>query len=96
MTSYEQMKGCLIYNYLLNQKTVDHGDPTFCSIDPNILLHDVENRAVSFGFKSRHTGGANFAFGDGSVHFISQSIDMRAYQLLGTRNDGQVFDGSAF
>jgi len=44
----------------------------------------------SWGFKSRHSGGANFLFGDGSVHFIKQSIDMRAYQLLGCRNDGQA------
>ena len=45
---------------------------------------------VSFGFKSRHTGGANFLRGDGTVTFISQTIDHRTYQLLGCRNDGQV------
>jgi len=44
---------------------------------------------VSFGFKSRHSGGCNFCFADGSVHFLSQSIDHRTYQLLGCRNDGQ-------
>ena len=43
----------------------------------------------SWGFKSNHTNGANFVFADGSVKFISQSIDMTAYQLLGGRNDGQ-------
>ncbi len=47
------------------------------------------NWSVSWGFKSNHSGGANFVFGDGSVHFISQSIDHRTYQLLGCRNDGQ-------
>jgi len=42
----------------------------------------------SWGFKSRHTSGVNLVFGDGSVRFVSQSIDHRTYQLLGCRNDG--------
>jgi len=44
----------------------------------------------SWGFKSRHTNGVNFVFGDGSVRFVTQSIDHRTYQLLGCRNDGQA------
>ena len=44
----------------------------------------------SWGFGSRHTGGSNFAFADGSIRFLSQSIDHRSYNLLGCRNDGQV------
>jgi prepilin-type processing-associated H-X9-DG protein/prepilin-type N-terminal cleavage/methylation domain-containing protein len=46
------------------------------------------NWDTSWGFKSRHTGGANFLFCDGSVHFINQSIDRMTYNLLGCRNDG--------
>jgi len=41
------------------------------------------------GFKSRHTGGAQFVFGDGSVQFLSQSIDMVMYNRLGAKADGQ-------
>jgi prepilin-type N-terminal cleavage/methylation domain-containing protein/prepilin-type processing-associated H-X9-DG protein len=47
------------------------------------------NWNLSWGFRSRHSGGTNFAFADGSVQFLNQSIDMRTYQLLGCRNDGQ-------
>ncbi|HEV3236361.1 MAG TPA: DUF1559 domain-containing protein [Gemmataceae bacterium] len=54
-------------------------------------LKDYTNWNVSFGFKSRHSGGANFVFGDGSVHFLNQGIDVRTYNLRGCRNDGQVF-----
>jgi len=50
--------------------------------------HAHDNFAVSNGFRSKHTGGVNFVFVDGSVHFISQNIDMKTYQHLGCRNDG--------
>jgi len=42
------------------------------------------------GFKSLHPGGANFAMGDGSVHFVSQNIDYRVYNELGTRAGGEA------
>jgi prepilin-type N-terminal cleavage/methylation domain-containing protein/prepilin-type processing-associated H-X9-DG protein len=45
---------------------------------------------ISWGFKSYHTNGAQFVFVDGSVHFLSQNIDLRTYNLLGCRNDGQT------
>lgn len=48
-----------------------------------------ENYQFSWGYKSRHSGGAQFVFVDGSVHFISEGIDMRLYQLLGCRDDRQ-------
>ena len=41
-------------------------------------------------FGSSHTGGFNALLADGSVHFLSQTIDMKTYQHLGCRNDGQV------
>jgi prepilin-type N-terminal cleavage/methylation domain-containing protein/prepilin-type processing-associated H-X9-DG protein len=46
------------------------------------------NWNVAWGFKSNHSGGANFLFGDGSVKFLRESIDHRTFQLLGCRNDG--------
>jgi prepilin-type processing-associated H-X9-DG protein/prepilin-type N-terminal cleavage/methylation domain-containing protein len=51
---------------------------------------NIGNWAVSMGFKSRHPGGANFAYADGSVQFLQQTIDHRVYQLLGCRDDGAV------
>jgi prepilin-type N-terminal cleavage/methylation domain-containing protein/prepilin-type processing-associated H-X9-DG protein len=49
------------------------------------------NWGVSIGFKSRHTSGANFAFGDGSVRFLQENLNMNVFQLMGHHADGQVY-----
>jgi prepilin-type processing-associated H-X9-DG protein len=69
-------------NYPSNVETIDCNPPD----------RNVWNWNISWGFKSRHTGGTNFVFADGSVHYINQNIDMRTYQLLGCRNDGQFVE----
>jgi prepilin-type N-terminal cleavage/methylation domain-containing protein len=48
-------------------------------------------------FGSLHNGasGANFAFGDASVHFLPSSISLDLYQQLSTRADGLPSDTSA-
>lgn len=44
------------------------------------------------GFSSWHTGGANFARGDGSITFMSQDMSTALYQQLGHRSDGALID----
>jgi prepilin-type N-terminal cleavage/methylation domain-containing protein/prepilin-type processing-associated H-X9-DG protein len=44
---------------------------------------------MAHAFKSCHPGGAHFAFCDGSVHFIAETIDYTTYQCLGDRRDGR-------
>jgi prepilin-type N-terminal cleavage/methylation domain-containing protein/prepilin-type processing-associated H-X9-DG protein len=59
----------------------------FCTPDPKT---NVFNLSTSAGYKSSHSGGANFGFLDGSVHFVSQSIDQITLIRLCVRNDGEV------
>jgi prepilin-type N-terminal cleavage/methylation domain-containing protein/prepilin-type processing-associated H-X9-DG protein len=45
---------------------------------------------ISAAFGSRHAQGANFAFLDGRVVFIRDSIDINTYRALSTRDGGEV------
>lgn len=47
-------------------------------------------RASWYNAASLHTGGVNFVYADGSVHFISQSIDIPSLTYLSRMADGQV------
>ncbi|MDR1385132.1 MAG: DUF1559 domain-containing protein, partial [Planctomycetaceae bacterium] len=38
--------------------------------------------------RSNHTGGVNAAFGDGSVHFVSETISRSVWRPLGATKDG--------
>ncbi|MGI8981652.1 MAG: DUF1559 domain-containing protein [Pirellulaceae bacterium] len=42
------------------------------------------------GFGSEHPQGAIFAFGDGSIHFLNQSLSPAILQQLGHRADGKL------
>ncbi len=48
------------------------------------------------GAKSKHPGGVNFTFGDGSVRFLKNSISLTAYCALGSRNGGEVVSADAY
>jgi prepilin-type processing-associated H-X9-DG protein len=69
----------------------------------NNALIDPDGSAGMDDFGSRHPGGANFVFADGSVHFLrsvpmdnadgSYTPDGLIFQALATRSNGEVIAG---
>lgn len=56
-----------------------------CAIPPNVKNHpDPQDWPNVQSFRSEHPGGLNFAFGDGSVKFISDKTDLELYRALAT------------
>jgi prepilin-type N-terminal cleavage/methylation domain-containing protein/prepilin-type processing-associated H-X9-DG protein len=51
---------------------------------------EVKDRVDAFG--SGHPGGANFAFGDGSVRFLSDQMKLATLRALSTRAGGEVVE----
>ena len=72
--------------------------PIDCEISPKSFEGFVERATAGRGPGPRdddcafswHEGGAYFGFADSSVHFLRDEIDMRLYENLGTKNDGNV------
>jgi len=60
----------------------------YMPINTQTLDPAAHGHLMELAFGSYHVGGANFGMCDGSVHFIADSIDLKVYQNLGARNDG--------
>lgn len=68
---------------------------------PCTTLYADNNPSSSFGFtfaaaRSRHPGGVNTAFADGSVRFIRNGIDPATWSALATRAGGEAVGGADF
>ena len=51
------------------------------NLHPGRGVHDTR------GFSSYHVGGCHFTMVDGSVHFVSENIDINTYRTLARRDD---------
>lgn len=80
------------------------GAPWLCG--QHIFLHVSGPNTRSCGFfialravmpcSSRHPGGVNVLFGDGSVKFIKDSVNLPTWRALGTRAGGEVTSSDSY
>jgi prepilin-type N-terminal cleavage/methylation domain-containing protein/prepilin-type processing-associated H-X9-DG protein len=68
-----------------------------CAIPLNVetvtgIMAPSSDCANTAGFRSLHSGGANFCLADGSVRFINNDIDLGVYRALATRAGGELVD----
>lgn len=80
-----------------HKNTLDFTSSTFNTPIPinYALKRSIAENSANGGWRQRgaaswHTGGATFLMGDGSVKFISENIDARTYNGLGSRSGSEV------
>jgi prepilin-type processing-associated H-X9-DG protein len=70
-----------------NDRAVIWTKPDDWDIDPKLDLRGI------FG---HHHGGTNFSFADGSVHFIKETVDPKVFEILLTRDGGEVIGSDSY
>ncbi|RUL88122.1 DUF1559 domain-containing protein [Tautonia sociabilis] len=50
----------------------------------------------TYAFRSRHPGGVNMGFADGSVRFIKNTINLYTWRALGTTRGGEVISADQY
>jgi prepilin-type processing-associated H-X9-DG protein len=61
-----------------------------CAIPPNYISSDPLAFAETWSFRSKHPGGLNFAWADGSTRFVADTIDLGVYRATATRAGGET------
>ena len=62
-----------------------------CPVRPLCLISSPPgDYGLRLSARSLHPGGVQVSLGDGSVHFISENIDIDVGQLLATPDGGEV------
>jgi prepilin-type processing-associated H-X9-DG protein len=86
------------YNHFGTPNTIactNPGEPTYFGGFTDGNLYEV-GPLGSAPPTSRHPGGVNEAYADGSVRFIKNTIALQPWWGLGTRNGGEVVSSDSY
>lgn len=92
--------GNTIYDGMTTALPPNTKSPSGTFPDVDLLSEDEDDGGgSSFGAvtsRSYHSGGVNALFGDGSVHFMKNSINWVTWRALGTVNGGEVLSSDSY
>mgnify|MGYP001095825504 CR=1 FL=1 len=80
---------CTLYNHVSTPNTATCAGLGFAN-------NSMANMPMQVPPSSRHPGGVNTLFGDGSVKFIKNSVSLMTYRALGTRDGGETVSADAY
>ncbi len=70
-------------NFVVSSRNLTNAINSIFSANLIVPFNDIP-------FGSMHPGGMNAGFGDGSVRFLRQTLDITTYRALGSRDGGEV------
>jgi prepilin-type processing-associated H-X9-DG protein len=83
-------RGCAIFSSLYPPNTPVGDRSRYCIAAPQAPCQGLSETHGVPSARSYHPGGANFVLADGSVRFITNTVNAAAYPSLGRRAGGEV------
>jgi prepilin-type N-terminal cleavage/methylation domain-containing protein/prepilin-type processing-associated H-X9-DG protein len=77
-------------------RAINSGKALYDAFSNRTTDQNIHNHLMNTCFGSHHSGGAQFCFGDGSVRFLTENINLAIYRTLGSINDGQPTSTAEF
>jgi len=83
-------EGNTLFSALYPPNTTVGDRSSYCVPLPKAPCQGLGTTSFIQSARSQHTGGVTVVFGDGSVRFVRDSINLTAWQSAGSRNGGEV------
>jgi prepilin-type N-terminal cleavage/methylation domain-containing protein len=75
-------------------RAINSGKALYEAFSDKRTDQNIHNHLMNTCFGSLHAGGAQFCFGDGSIRFLNENMNLAIYRTLGSINDGLPIGGA--